>query len=192
VSHRGAAIWIVGLPGCGKSSIAQGIVRFLAKQEYDVVLLAMDDRRKEYFPKPEYTAQERDEAYALFIGEAVDLVSKGVFVVMDASAYKVEMRTLARRSILLFAEIFIHCELEIAIKRESLRAEGKIMAGLYEKALERKRTGRHFAGLGDVIGVDVEFEKNPDAEFILDNSYLTEEEALGKVLHFLDMWLKRA
>ena len=66
------------------------------------------------------------------------------------------------------------------------------MAGLYEKALQRKKTGRQFDGLGDVIGVDVEFELDPDAEMIIDNTSLSKKETLGKALHFLDTWLANA
>ena len=53
----------------------------------------------------------------------------------------------------------------------------------------RKQVGQQFEGLGQVIGVDVEFEVDPDAELTICNDNLSREETLGKALHFLDSWL---
>ena len=63
-----------------------------------------------------------------------------------------------------------NCDLEEAMRREAGRPEGLVMADLYAKALKRRRTGEQFEGLGEVIGVDVEFEVDPGAEFIIDNT----------------------
>jgi len=186
------AIWIVGLPGSGKSSLVQEVYSHLTSQGYDPVILEMDERRKAYFPEPTYSAEEREQAYFLFVDEAASLVAQGKSVLMDGSAYKKSMRVYGRQMIPRFAEIFVQCELEEAIKRESSRPEGKVMAGLYQKALERRETGRQFSGLGEVIGVDVEFEVDPQAELIIDNTHLSLDETLGKALHFLDSWLSDA
>jgi len=111
---------------------------------------------------------------------------------MDGSAYKASMRRYARQRIDRFAEIFVKCDLAEAVRRESARPGGKVMAGLYEKALRRRETGEPVEGLGDVIGVDVEFETDDAAEFVVDNTRLTPDEALGKIMHFLDTWLAGA
>jgi adenylylsulfate kinase len=62
------------------------------------------------------------------------------------------------------------------------------MAGLYEKALLRKRTGEQFAGLGQVIGVDIEFEEDPDAECIIENERGTLDNAIQQTLDFYRSW----
>lgn len=187
--NRGWAIWVVGLPGSGKSTLAKGVCDHLQAGGLDVVFLEMDQRRKTYFPEPDYSEAEREKAYVLFAEEAAQLVRQGRGVVMDGSAYKVEMRRYARGMIPRFAEIFVQCDLQEAMRREAERPEGAVMAGLYRKALIRKETGKTFAGLGEVIGVDVEFEVDPDAEMIIDNTALSRESTLGKALHFLDKWL---
>lgn len=182
-------IWVVGLPGSGKSTLAEGVAAHLADRGTDVVLLQMDARRKTYFPNPTYTLEEREAAYTLFVDEAVKLVGQGRNVIMDGSAYKVSMRRYARRRIPRFVEIFVRCDLTEAIRREFARPEGLVMAGLYEKALRRRETGEPVEGLGDVIGVDVEFEMDPNAECVIDNTSLSSQDTLGKALHFLDSWL---
>jgi adenylylsulfate kinase len=189
---QGFAVWFVGLPGSGKSSLARGVAEHLRGRGVDAVLLQMDKRRRIYFPKPTYTAREREAAYAMFVDEAVKLAGQGHNVLMDGSAYKVSMRALARRRIARFAEVFVQCDLDEAIRREAGRPKGLVTADLYRKALRRKRTGEPCEGLGEVIGVDVPFEADPGAELIIDNTRLTREETLGKVLHFLDTWLAGA
>lgn len=190
--RRGWAVWIVGLPGCGKSTLARGVRDALAARGVDAVLLHMDERRKAYFPNPTYTAEERETAYALFAEEAARLTGQGRNVIMDGSAYRVSMRRYARGLIPRFAEIFVHCDLETAMAREAGRPAGQVMAGLYRKALERRETGRSFEGLGEVIGVDAPFERDPAAEFVIDNTALSREKTLGNTLHFLDTWLASA
>jgi adenylylsulfate kinase len=62
------------------------------------------------------------------------------------------------------------------------------MPGMYQKALMRKRTGQPVPGLGQVVGVDVPYEENPEAECVLDALRPVEENARA-VLEFLDAWL---
>lgn len=190
--ENGWAVWFVGLPGSGKSSLARAVYAKLVARGLDVVHLEMDARRKAYFPHPQYTAEERKQAYALFVDEAYNFVLEGKGVLMDGSAYRVAMRQAARERISRFAEVFVHCSLEEAIRRETLRPHGTVMAEMYRKALRRKETGEEFEGLGDVIGVDVDFEHDEKSEFVIENTHLSLDEAVGKTLHFLDSWLASA
>jgi len=187
--NKGWAIWFVGLPGCGKTTLAKGVHEYLYAQGLDVVGLQMDKCRKIYFPDPQYTVQEREKAYAMFVNEAAELVKQGKGVLMDGSAYEISMRIYARQRIPRFAEVFVRCGLDEVIERESNRSNGGVVADLYKKALKRQKTGEQFEGLGEVIGVDVEFEVDADAELIIDNTLLSSDETLRKTLHFLDSWL---
>ncbi|MFK4764459.1 adenylyl-sulfate kinase [Desulfobaculum sp. SPO524] len=184
------AIWVVGLPGSGKSNLARGIVDDLRKEGYAVQWLQMDARRKVYFPRPQYTAQEREAAYRMFAEEAAQMVENGVNVVMDGSAYQVAMRDYARQLIPNFAEVHVQCTLDNAMQREAGRPAGLVMAGLYEKALRRKETGEEVEGLGEVIGVDVPFEENPRAEFIIANDDIPKEETRRRTMAFVREWLR--
>jgi adenylylsulfate kinase len=188
--ERGFAVWVVGLPGCGKSNLARGLKKELEERGFEAVWLQMDERRKAYFPEPKYTREEREQAYELFVKEAADLARSGKAVVMDGAAYKVSMREYARELIEDFAEVHVVCSLQTAIERESSRPEGLVMAGLYKKAIRRKETGEQFEGLGEVIGVDVDFEENPDAEFRINNEDIPKQETLRRTLQWLDGWLK--
>jgi adenylylsulfate kinase len=185
----GFAVWITGLPGSGKSTIARELLRLLQESGLEAELLQMDERRKAYFPKPAYTAHEREEAYRLFAEEAAGLAARGVNVVMDGAAPRKAMRDRARALISRFVEAQALCSLDTAVTRESSRPEGQVMAGLYRKALERKRTGRSFEGLGEVPGVDTPYEENPEAEVRIDTEALSPEQAARSILAALSSFL---
>ncbi len=179
------ALWFVGLPGSGKSTVARLVYQLLLAMGVDAVLLEMDARRKEYFPAPDYTREEREKAYAMFVDEAASLVERGACVVMDGTACKRSMRRYARERIKNFIEIHVACSLQTAMEREASRPEGKVRAELYRQALERRRTGREFPGLGEVIGVDVPFEANPLAELVLDSEITLPEDCAAAVMDYL-------
>ncbi|MEW5774376.1 MAG: adenylyl-sulfate kinase [Thermodesulfobacteriota bacterium] len=186
---EGFAVWVVGLPGSGKSNLARSVAVALGEWGFDPVHLQMDERRKVYFPEPRYTSEEREAAYRMFAEEAAALVQEGRAVVMDGSAYKAAFRDYARSLIPRFCEIHVQCSLEAAMAREAKRPQGLVMAGLYQKALERQATGKDFPGLGQVIGVDVPFEENPQAECVINNEHIPKQETRERALDFLRSWL---
>ena len=61
------------------------------------------------------------------------------------------------------------------------------MADLYKKALERKRTGRDFPGLGEVIGVDVPYEESEEAEITIESDKLNPKEAAKRILELITL-----
>lgn len=191
---KGWALWFTGLPGCGKSTIARAVRGELSARGLEVDLLAMDERRRAYFPHPQYTAQERAQAYAFLVREAADLAAQGRGVIIDATAHRLAMRQEARVVVPRFAEVLVRCPLPEAMRREATRAahqahhKGYVIPGMYQKALERRRTGIPVPGLGQVVGVDVQYEENPQAECVLDAMKPVEENA-RMVLNFLDAWL---
>ena len=182
------ALWFVGLPGSGKTSYAKSVHEALVTHDNDVLYLAMDERRKKYFPNPEYSVEERAEAYRLFAEESARMVDKGTKVIMDGTAPKLAMREYARGLITCFAEIYVRCSLETAMAREAGRERGLVAADLYRRAIQRKTEGKHFEGLGEVVGVDTPFEENPDAECFVDSETMSIEEGRDLVLGFISAW----
>lgn len=188
ISKYGWVAWFVGLPGSGKSSVAAAVRDSLQARGIAVRLLHMDLQRKRYFPRPQYTAEERSRAYTLFAEEAAALAAAGHNVFMDGTAPQTAMREYARSLVPYFAEIHIQCRLDTAMSRESEREGGVVMAELYRKALHRQRTGEQFEGLGQVVGVDVEFEANPTAECVIPNDDIPLAVARDAVLQCFEPW----
>lgn len=184
----GWVVWIVGLPGSGKSTLALSVVSALQRHGEIITNLQMDNRRKAYFPNPKYTHEERVKSYQLFAMEAALLSAQGQNVLMDGTAPRLHMRELARALIPCFAEVYLSCPLETAMEREASRPRGKVIADMYQKALERKRTGKVFPGLGEVIGVDTPFEENPLAECVIDARQRDLRKNCAQLLEFINFW----
>ena len=109
-------------------------------------------------------------------------MKEGKNVIYDATAHKAAWRAKARSAIKNFMEVHVKCSIEDCIERETKRKDGLVQAELYKKALERKRTGKKFQGLGKVAGIDVPYEEGPKAEVMIDSGKLKPEEAAGLVL----------
>jgi len=45
-------VWLTGLPGSGKTTIAAALLRLLARECVAATVLSMDQLRKEIFPRP--------------------------------------------------------------------------------------------------------------------------------------------
>lgn len=167
------AVWLTGLPGSGKSTIAGELIKSLKNTEY----LRLDEIRKKYVTDPKFTDEERELVYSKFIDEGVSKIGQGKNVVYDATAHKLKWRSEARKRIKDFIEVHVKCPLQFCIERESKRTGGIVMADLYKRSLERKKTGKQFEGLGKVVGIDVPFEENKSAEIEINSEKLMPKEA---------------
>lgn len=191
-SNNGWAVWFTGLPGSGKSKLSQIVFEVLTGEGVACEWIELDSIRKQYVQYPEYTDQERDFVYEKLVDFVAERVQNGSNVVIDATAHKRSYREIARKKIKRFIEVMVRCPLSICIERESKREKGLVVAQMYRKALERKKKGAQFEDLGPVIGVDVQYEENPDAEIVIDNSTGTAMDNALKVKEeirrYIDQW----
>ena len=89
------AVWITGLPGSGKSTIAKDLVKYLRNVEY----LRLDEIRGKFIKEPKFTDKERELVYSKFVEEGVLKIALGKNVVYDATAHKLKWRSKARSRI---------------------------------------------------------------------------------------------
>jgi adenylylsulfate kinase len=153
------AIWITGLPGSGKSSIARGLAAELSARGEAPVVLEMDAVRRVVTPSPRYTAEERELVYRALVHVACVLAEAGVPVIIDATGHRRAWRDLARAAIPSFAEAQLVCPFEVCRDREHVRPAGHAPQGIYAAA------GRPGA---TVPGVDVPYEEALGPEVIID------------------------
>jgi len=78
------------------------------------------------------------------------------------------------------------------MKRESAREDNLVVREMYKKALERIKDGKEIDGLGEVIGVDVEYEEPKKPDLIMESDKLSPEESSKKIFDFLKSkgWLQ--
>ncbi len=183
-------IWITGLPGSGKSTIAKKLLKLLKDNKISIKYLRLDKFRKKIVPNPKYTEEERDFVYRKLGDYAIEL-SKNNNVLIDATAHKKLYRDYVRKKVNNFIEVYIKCPLDICIKRETNRKESLVMARIYKKALERKMHRKKFDGLGQVIGVDVPFEENKSSEIIINSNEVKPLDAAKRIFRKLNVLLSK-
>jgi len=170
------AIWITGLPGSGKSVIAEKVRNIFAERGLNVKVLELDEIRKFITPKPSYSEEERDIVYAALVYMANLLVESGKPVIIDATANRRRYRERARENIRNFAEVYVKCSLETCMEREGIRRAEHAPSGIYEKS---KKSG------ATVPGVNVPYEEPVNPEVVVDSEEKSVKECAEKVVEFI-------
>jgi adenylylsulfate kinase len=152
-------VWFTGLPGCGKTTVAQRVKVKLAERGIRVRVLELDEIRRVITPEPTYTDQEREVVYASLAYMAMLLSEAGTNVIVDATANKRRYRELARRLIPNFSEVYVKASLPTCIERERGRKAAYSPRGIYAKAGEEGAT---------VPGADVAYEEPIDPSVVVD------------------------
>ena len=131
----GWCIWITGLPGSGKSTIARKLKQKLDYLNVKSYIISSDALRKIATPKPKYTEEEREIIYGALVYAAKVLVENGINVIIDATGNRRRYREKARNTINRFMEVYLKCPLSICIERERKRLETYMAPRrIYEKA----------------------------------------------------------
>jgi adenylylsulfate kinase len=176
--NNGWCIWVTGLPGSGKSTIARKLLEKLESLKIHAQMVSSDMLRRVMTPKPRYTEEERDVVYSTLVLIAKLLTQNGVNVIIDATGNRRRYRDHARKEIPRFMEAYIRCPLEVCIKRETKR---KVLAyaprGVYKKAFTGKSA--------TVPGIGVPYEEPENPEVIVDSDKLDADQCAQKILETL-------
>lgn len=160
------AIWITGLPGSGKTTIAREVAKRLAGEKLRT--LQLDEIRTIVTPCPTYSEQERDIVYAFLAYTAKALTECGVNVIIDATANRKRYRDLARELVPSFMEVYISCSLETCRQREAHRSAEFAPKKIYEKSQAPDAV---------VPGVNVPYEATKSSELTIDSDSVAPTEA---------------
>ena len=88
-------IWITGLPGSGKSSVAIEVKKLAP----EAVILNSDELRKIVTPDPKFSGNEREYVYKALAYTAKTVSELGHNVIIDATANRKIWREIARKLI---------------------------------------------------------------------------------------------
>ncbi|MCP8305452.1 MAG: adenylyl-sulfate kinase [archaeon] len=138
---EGWCVWLTGLPGSGKSTVAKALHEKLKNNKIHVQILSSDELRKAITPDPKYTDEERDMVYGAISYIAKLLTKNGVNVIIDATGNRRRYRDKAREETKNFMEVYLMCPLGVCMERESKRIDtSQAPRDIYEKALKGKST----------------------------------------------------
>ncbi len=161
-------MWFTGLPGCGKTTIAEKVRTILSEKGISARILQLDEIRRAITPKPKYTEEERDIVYASLAYMGKLLADEGINVIIDATANRRRYRDFARLLIPNFAEVFIRAPLPVCMEREAKRKAKFSPKDIYKKAAGEK---------AHVPGVNVAYEEPRSAEIEVDTTSMDLEES---------------
>jgi 3'(2'), 5'-bisphosphate nucleotidase len=171
----GMVLWFTGLSGSGKSTIAGRVVEELERRGQAVEYLDGDAIR-DLFPGTGFTRPERDAHIRRVGWVASRFESHGVIVVASLVSPYIASRSFVRGLCRRFVEIHISTPFEECARRD--------VKGLYARA--KAGEIRNFTGLDDP------YEAPDRAELVIDTTGMGVEEAVLRVLDYLDGTPSRA
>lgn len=125
--QRGFVVWLTGLSGAGKSTIATGLAAELQGRGYPVEVLDGDEVRQHLSKGLGFSRADRTTNVERIAYVAKLLAKHGVVVITAAISPYREARARARQEIGEFVEVYVNCPLEVCAARD--------VKGLYKKAM---------------------------------------------------------
>ncbi len=168
LKQKGLAIWMCGLSGSGKSTIANAAERVLHQQGRFTIILDGDNLRTGLNTNLGFSDEDRLENIRRIAELTKILIDNGVIVFISAITPRGELRDLARGVVgeqNLF-EVYVKASFEACEKRD--------VKGLYAKAARGEI--QHFTGK------DGSFEPPQNPNLTLDTEALSIEEAAIELL----------
>jgi len=166
-------IWLTGLPGSGKTTVAKIVSRKLREKGIRVELLDGDVVRRWLSPEAGFSQEDRRRHLRRVAHVARLLARNGVLVLCSfVSPYRdirKEVREIVESEGLKFVEVYTRCSVEECIKRDP--------KGLYRRAL--KGEIKMFTGISD------RYEEPESPDITLDTENEKPEESAEKILRYL-------
>ena len=172
LNQKGVTIWLTGLSGSGKSTIAVELEHALIENRHQAYILDGDNIRHGLNKNLGFSPEDRTENIRR-IGEVAKLFTDAGIITITAfiSPYR-EDRDAVRRLLSdgEFIEVYVKCPLDVCEERDT--------KGLYKKA----RAGE----VKDFTGISAPYEEPLNPELTIDSSKLTVEESTRAVLNYLE------
>jgi adenylylsulfate kinase len=173
LGQKGATLWMTGLSGSGKSTIAVALEQVLLQNGLSAYRLDGDNIRHGLNKNLGFSADDRAENIRR-IGEVAKLFADACTIAITSfiSPYVKDrevVRKLHADAKLPFIEVYIKCPLEVAESRDP--------KGLYKKA----RAGQ----IKGFTGIDDPYEEPAQPELVIDTSKTSVEDAVETILSYL-------
>jgi bifunctional enzyme CysN/CysC len=166
-----AVVWLTGLSGAGKSTVANIVEQKLHERGRHTYLLDGDNVRHGLNRDLGFTDADRVENIRRVAEVAALMAEAGLIVLVSfISPFRAERRMARERIGADFIEVHVDTPLAVAEERD--------VKGLYRKA----RSGE----LTNITGIDSAYETPEQPELRVDTSVVSAEEAAGRVIAVLD------
>jgi len=172
IGQRGVIVWLTGLSGSGKSTIAVELEHALVENKQQAYILDGDNIRHGLNKNLGFSPEDRSENIRR-IGEVAKLFVGANIITITAfiSPYREDRdsaRALANEGE--FIEVYVKCPLDVCEQRDT--------KGLYKKA----RAGE----VKKFTGISAPYEEPSNPEITIDSSKLSVEESTRAILNYLE------
>ena len=170
--HKGATVWLTGLSGSGKSTIAVDLEKRLCERGVRTYILDGDNIRHGLNKNLGFSPEDRTENIRR-IGEVAKLFTDAGVLAITAfiSPYRADrdqVRALVPEGD--FVEILVDCPLDVC--------EGRDVKGLYKKA----RAGE----IPEFTGISAPYEAPLKPELTLETAKLSVDQSVAQILGYLE------
>ena len=168
LNQKGKVVWLTGLSGSGKTTIALQLEKELYKLGFLVQILDGDNIRAGINNNLSFSESDRSENIRRIAEVSKLFLNCGIITINCFVSPTIKMRQIAKKIIGKenYYEIFINADLETCEKRD--------VKGLYKKA----RNGE----IKNFTGIDSEYEKPNNPSLEINTSQLSIEESIEIIL----------
>lgn len=170
MQNKGTVVWLTGLSGAGKTTLARALWQELIGAGHRVEILDGDEVRENLSRGLGFSKEDRD-ANVRRIGFVARLLARNGVIVLTSlispySQSREEVRRMIENDGARFIEVFVHCPLDMLIERD--------VKGLYKKALAGEI--KNFTGISDP------YEEPLAPDVMIDSSSESVEQSAALVL----------
>jgi adenylyl-sulfate kinase len=168
--QTGFTLWMTGLSGAGKTTIAKILVKELQDRGLKIERLDGDVVRQSLTRDLGFSKEDRDKNIERVTFVAKLLSRNGVGVVCSFISPYQAVRDMVRSETTNFIEVFIHAPLEVCAARD--------VKGMYAKA---------FAGeIENFTGVSDPYEEPANADIVINTHEEEPEESAARLITYLE------
>jgi len=171
MTQTGFTIWLTGMSGSGKSSLARALAEALSTRGLAVEVLDSGRIRAQINRSLGFSREEIEENTLRLAYECVLLNRNGVVTIVGSVSPYRAVRDKAREQIGDFVEVYCRCPMEVLMQRDT--------KGLYEKALKSE--------IDHMAGVNAPYEEPLKPEVLINTDQLSTDEAAAQVIKTLEL-----
>lgn len=165
------SLWLIGPSASGKTTVSEKIYYKLKKNYKNLVLLDGDHARKIFVNESGYDPISRSNNIKKYMSVISWLNSFGVSAIVAAINAFEKDRSICRKELKNYKEVFLKCSMDERIKRDKKK--------LYLPALNGEKK--------NVVDVDIPFEKPINAELSIETENVSPEEIAKKIIEELKL-----